>query len=201
MIIARIILYERLDKAKLAQLVTDEVPLQLEVERRYQLGDLPDTLVASIPAEWGSDPDYMDALGFVVDAAAYIHEQGSAVFVVNYAADTKVFNLAGSYIRTDIDSAVSDPITAGTVLYAVFTTPGLDTPVTTQITLEYGTLISETYLDALEAVGIELNLGATGTLFSVKTQKVPYKVAFFQPADALLNYAIDFNMNNQTIEI
>lgn len=202
MIIGRIILYERMDKAKLAQLVADEVPLQLEVERRYALGDMPDSLVASLPAEWdGGAIDYMDALGLVVDAAGYIHEQGGAVMVAHYDIDTKVFDLSDSYLRTDIDSAEGDPITAGTKLYAQFTTPGLDTPVNTIVTLLYGTAISAPDLDALTAVGIELNLGATGTLFSIKTQRVPFKVQFYQPADAAINYAIDFNMNNQTIEI
>lgn len=201
-LIGKITLYEPLDSAKFAALAASGETILLEVERRYALADVPDTLTAVLPAQFEDGSiDYMAALQKTIDAASFVHEQDVVVYKAAYDAVAKEFDFSGSYIRDAINSAAGGTITAGTILLAVFTTPSLPRPVRTVITLPYGQPISAPDNAAMLAAGLELNLGGTGTVFSVKTQKHPFTVTFLQPADATANYAIDFEFTNQIITV
>lgn len=202
--IGKIVLYEPLNQDKIDALLAGTDTILLEVERRYVLADMPELLSAVLPTQFEDVTiDYILALKRFVDAASFIHEENAMMWVVNYNAVDKEFDLTTSYIRDEKDtSATMSAIPTDQLLQAVFMTPGLTGPVYTTIDLPYNGTISTTDRDALLAVGIELNLAITGALFSVKTQLVPYQVSFYQPSSVVTEkYNIQFNYQNQTIEI
>ncbi|OIQ16543.1 MAG: hypothetical protein BM557_09520 [Flavobacterium sp. MedPE-SWcel] len=197
--IGKITLYERLDKGKLQTWLATGDILLLDVERRYVLADLPDTLPAVLPTQF-TDPDYMDALFNAIDAAAFVHEQGCYVFKVAYDSGVKEFDLRSSYVRNDIDSTTGDAVPNGIVIKAVFNTPSFPENIKTVISLPYGQPISNEDVTALRAVGLLLNNGSTGSQFSFKQTTVPYTVKFYQPNDSAVNYVIDFDLTDKVIE-
>jgi hypothetical protein len=202
--IGKIVLYEPLNQDKIDALLGGSDTIILQIERKYNLADMPELLSAVLPTQFiDASVDYVLALKNVVDAASFIHEEDAMMWVVNYNEDDKEFDLTSSYIRDQRDtSATLSDIPTNQLLQAVFMTPGLNGPVYTEIELPYNGAISSTDRAALLAVGIELNLAVTGSLFSVKTQLVPYKVSFYQPASVLTErYNIVFNYQNITIEI
>jgi hypothetical protein len=202
--IARIVLYEQLDQDKITALLAGTDTIAFEIERRYILGEMPQVLTAILPDQFDDvSIDYIQALKDVVDASTWVHEQDAMMWVINYNSDDKEFDLTSSYIRDEKDTTVvMSGIPTDQLLQAVFMTPGLNGPVYTTVDLPYNGTISTTDRDALLAVGLELNLSITGSLFSVKTQLVPYKVSFIQPSSVLTEkYSIKFNYENQIIEI
>lgn len=202
--IGKLVLYEPLNHDKIDALLAGTDTILLEVERRYVLADVPELLSAVLPTQFEDlTIDYILALKHIVDAASFIHEENAMMWVVNYNAIDKEFDLTTSYIRDVKDTSVTmSSIPTDQLLQAIFMTPGLSGPVYTTIDLPYNGTISSTDRAALLAVGIELNLSITGALFSVKTQKVPYQVSFYQPSSVVTEkYNIQFNYQNQTIEI
>ena len=201
--IGKIVLYQRLDRAALDAMLTAGDDIVLDIERRYVINDLPDAIAVTLPEAWPATGgfDFVESLVNVIEAAAWSHEQDCLVWNVAYDADGKAFDLSGSYVRTSIDSADGAAIDDGSVLLARFTTPALPAAVNTVLTLPYGEALDSAELAALEVVGIEIELGATGTAFAIKTQKVPFQVQFYRPADALKNYVMNFPLAGQIIEI
>jgi hypothetical protein len=197
--IGKITLYEHWDAAKLAALIAAEETLYLEVERRYTLGELPETLTAVLPAQFGTT--YMDYLIKTIDAATFVHEENCIVWVIKTAATGGMaFDLTGSYKRTGIDSVTgTEAVEDGVELLAIFTTAGLRGDARTAVVLPYGEAISGGDITALDDVGIELAASPEGSAFTV-TSKTPFTVQFFQPSAAVENYVIDFDKNNQIIE-
>jgi hypothetical protein len=202
-IIGKIVLYDYLDKAKMDALLLSGDLIVFEIQRQFDYGTVPNNLVAVLPTQFDDvNIDYMTALKDVIDVSSWIHFENAVVYKIKYTVGTKEFDLSASYVRNKKDSSsVMQDIVNGQNLIAVFTTPGLDGAIQTFIDLPYNQAISEPDIAALLAVGIELNLGSTGKLFSIKTQSVPFRVSFIQPASALENYVIDFELQNKTIEI
>lgn len=202
--IGKIVLYEPLTQDKIDALLAGSDTIIFEIERRYVLADVPDLLSAVLPTQFDDvSIDYIEALKNLVDVSTFIHEENAMMWVVNYNSDDKEFDLTASYIRDEKNTtATMSVIPTDQLLQAVFMTPGLNGPVYTTVDLPYDGTISTTDRDALLAVGLELNLAVTGSLFSIKTQLVPYKVSFYQPASVVTEkYSIEFNYQNQTIEI
>lgn len=202
--IGKIVLYEPLTQDKIDALLAGSDTIIFEIERRYVLADVPDLLSAVLPTQFDDvSVDYIQALKNLVDVSTFIHEENAMMWIVNYNSVDKEFNLESSYVRDQKDTtATMSGIPADQLLQAVFMTPGLNGPVYTTINLPYDGIISTTDRDALLVVGLELNLSVTGSLFSFKTQSVPYKVAFVQPASVVTEkYSIAFNYQNKTIEL
>ena len=202
--IGKIVLYEPLNKYKIDALLAGTDTILLEIERKYILGDVPELLSAILPTQFvDAKVNYILALKNLLDAASFIHEENAMMWVVNYDSVNKEFDLSGSYIRDEKDTSEKlSSIPSEQLLQAVFMTPGLNGPVYTVIELSYGENISSTDKAALLAVGIELNATATGDLFSIITQSVPYKVSFNQPASVVAEkYNVQFNYQNITIEV
>lgn len=202
--IGKIVLYEPLNQDKIDSLLASADTIVLEIERSYQIADVPQNLGAVLPTQFEDiTVDYILALKNFIDAVTFIHEENVMMWKVNYNSVLKEFDLTSSYIRDQKDTfgALTD-IPTDQVLQADFYTPGIDGFVKTTIDLPYNSAISVPHKEALLAVGIELNLSVTGSLFSVKTQSVPYKVNFIQPSSVVAEkYNIEFNYKNQTIEI
>ena len=201
--IGKITLYQRLDRATLDAMIAAGDDIILDVERRYVINNLPDNLAVTLPAAWPATGgvDFVASLVNVVEAAGWSHEQDCIVWKVAYDDATKEFDLTDSYIRDSIDSAVGSAVHDGTVLLARFVTPSLPASVSTVLTLPFNQALDSVEVAALMAAGIELELGATGTLFSIKTQKVPFQLRFYRPADATKNYVMDFPLTDKIIEI
>jgi hypothetical protein len=202
--IGKIVLYEPLTQDNIDALLASSDTIIFEIERRYVLADVPDLLSAVLPTQFDDvSVDYIQALKDLVDVSTFIHEENAMMWVIKYNSGDKEFDLTSSYIRDEKDTnAVMSGIPTDQLLQAVFVTPGLNGPVYTTVDLPYNGTISTTDRDALLAVGLELNLSITGSLFSVKTQKVPYKVSFIQPSSVVTErYSIKFNYENQIIEI
>lgn len=202
-IIGKIVLYEPMNQDKIDQWLLGSDLIVFEIQRQYKLGEVPQLLTAVLPSEFTDvTVNYVQALKDVVDISTWKHEENSIFFKINYDSGLKEFDLSESYVRLKKQTVApfTEP-TTGQELKAVFITPGLDGPVSTSIDVNYNELISAGDSSALLAVGIELNLGSTGKLFSIKTQSVPFRVSFIQPAASLENYVIDFELQNKTIEI
>jgi hypothetical protein len=202
--IGKIVLYEPLTQDKIDALLASSDTIIFEIERRYVLADVPDLLSAVLPTQFDDvSVDYIEALKNLVDISSFIHEENAVVFDVKYNETTKTFDLTDSFVRTQKNTtSTMGTVTAGQILNAVFATPGLNGPVYTEIELPFNQAISDTFYDALEAVGLVLDTGYTGSLFTVLEQKVPYKVSFYQPVSVVAEkYSIEFNYQNQTIEI
>lgn len=201
--IAKITLYEHLDQDKIDLLLSGTDTITLDIERQYDIYDVPQYLGSVISTDFTtSGIDYLQGLKDVLDVATYKHEDSVVVWKVKYDESAKEFDLTDSFVRDQVDTSGSKTaVTYGQLLKAVFQTPGFDGPVQTIIDLPYGDAISSGDKAALLDVGIELDLTVTGDLFSVKTQSVPYKVAFYRPDTAAEKYVIDFSLTNQIIEI
>lgn len=202
--IGKIILYNTTTQAEIDSLLAGDDTIVFEIEKTYLIGDKPNQSGAVVNVDFaGSSPNYIEALKQIIDASSFLFEENVFVYKVKYNADDKEFDLEDSYIRTDKDtSAVQGTIEDGQLINAVFATPGIDGLVFTTIELPYNEAISAPDKAALLAVGIEINLSVTGSLFSVKTQSVPYKVSFFKPDSVTdADYIIDFELQNKTIEI
>lgn len=202
--IGKIILYEPLNQGKIDDLLAGTDTVIFEIERRYVLADVPDLLSAVLPTQFDDmSIDYIQALKDIVDASTFIHEENALNFIINYNALDKEFDLTSSYVRDVRDtSGTLGTIPTDQLLNATFITPGLDGPVLTTIELPYAGTISTIDRDKMLAIGLELNLAVTGSVFSIKTQLVPFKVVFSQPASVITDkYSIQFELQNQIIEI
>lgn len=202
--IGKIVLYEPLTQDKIDALLSSSDTIIFEIERRYVLADVPELLSAVLPTQFDDiSIDYIEALKNLVDVSSFIHEENAMMWVINYNSVNKEFDLTASYIRDKKDTtATMSVIPTGQLLQAVFMTPGLNGPVYTTVDLPYDKTISAIDRNALLAVGLELNLSGTASLFSFSTQSVPYKVMFIQPASIVTEkYSIEFNYQNKTIEI
>lgn len=201
--IGKIVLYEPMDNQKITELLAGSDTIIFEIERSYDLQDVPPIISAILPAQfYDVSIDYVESLSEIIDVTSWQHLENALIYKVNYDPGTKEFDLSNSYVRDVIGtSGTLTAINTSQVLKARFTTPGLDAPVYTEIDLPYGDPISSMDKSNLTAVGIELDLTVTGDLFSIKTQSVPFKVDFFKPSGEILNYVIDFNYKNKTIEI
>lgn len=202
--IGKIVLYEPLNQDKIDTLLASADTIVLEIERSYQMADIPQNLGAILPTQFDDvSVDYILALKRFIDAATFIHEENVMMWKISYNSSLKEFDLTSSYVRDKKDtSGTLTAIPTNQLLQANFFTPGIDGLVKTTIDLPYNGTISTTDRDALLAVGIELNLSITGALFSIKTQLVPYKVEFIQPSSVTTEkYNIDFDYKNKTIEI
>lgn len=201
--IGKIVLYEPLDQDKIDELLASSDTIIFEIERGFDLGEIPSIVSAILPTQFDDvSIDYIDSLKELVDISLWQHMEDVLVFKINYDAVTKAFDLTNSYVRdSKATSGSLTAITTGQVLKARFTTPGLDAPVYTVIDLPYGQSISSGDTAALLAVGLDLETVVTGDSFSFKDQTVPYRVEFYKPEAELLNYVIDFNYKNKTIEV
>ncbi len=201
--IGKIILYEPLDGSKIDDFLSSADTIVFEVERAYNLGQVPPVLSAVLPTQFDDvSIDYIDALKKVIDICSWQHIQDGLFFKINYNNTTKQFDLTNSYVRDSKDTSGSlTAITTGQILMARFSTPGLDETILTDIELPYNQAISNTYKDAIKELGVELNATATGDLFQVVDQKVPYKIEFYKPVAETLNYVVDFNYKNIKIEV
>jgi len=192
-VIGKITLYEHWDIDKFMALLDDGETLYLDIDRAYPIGALPESLTAVLPVQFGSEN--MEALVKAIDAAAYVHEENCIVWIVK-TDDTAGarFDLLSSYVRVDIDT--NDPVPEGTELKAVFVTPGLPASLTTAVMLRYNTAFSSADIEALNAAGITLSAGATGSDFTI-ISKTPFTLRLVQPSAAPQNYVIDFNGQGQ----
>jgi len=203
-VIGRIVLYEQLNQDKITDLLASADTIAFEIERRYTLGEMPELLAAVLPDQFdGYAVDYVESFKQIIDIASFVHEENAMMWVVNYDVPTKTFDLTASYVRDEVDStATMGAIPTNQLIEAVFITPGLEGPVYTTVDLPYNGAISNPHKEALLAVGIELEAIVTGSLFQIKTQSVPFKVGFYQPASVTLEkYSIEFALQNKTIEI
>ncbi len=202
--IGRIVLYEPLNQDKIDELLASSDTIIFEIERRYVLGNVPDLLGAVLPTQFDDlSIDYIEALKNTIDISTFIHEENAIMFNVKYNPGTKTFDLTESYVRTEKDTtATMGTVTTGQLLDAVFITPGLNGSIKTKISLPFGQAISDPDVDILTDLGLVLDTGHTGSLFTFSEQKVPYMVFFSQPSSVLTEkYSIEFNYQNQTIEI
>lgn len=200
--IGKITLYQHLDAVMLAQYVTDGDTILLEVERRYDMQDQPDTITAVLPVQFDDVTiDYMEALGRTIDAASFIHEKDAIVWVVNFDDATKTFDLQDSYVRDAIESGTGADVADGTELQALFTVPGLPASVQFLITLPYGEAFPSDMKDLMAENGLTVNASAKGSLFTIEDQKVQFTVVFYRPAEETRHYIIDYNKANQIIQV
>lgn len=198
-VIGKIVLYEPLDQNKITDLLAGPDTIVFEVQRQYQLGEVPELLGAIVPAQFDEA-----VLKNVIDIATWIHSEDALIWKINYDELTKTFDLSGSYVR---DSATTSgtltAITAGQYINAVFVTPGLEGSIQTVIELPYGQSIDSADVTILNNLGIEIDdIASTGNNLIINVQKVPYRVFFTKPNKYnLLNYVVDFNYKNKNIEI
>lgn len=202
--IGKIILYNSITQAEIDALLAGSDTIVFEIEKNYTVGNMPNQFGAVVNVDFaGTAADYIEALKQIFDISSFMIEENALVYKVKYDAVLKEFDLEDSFIRTDKDTtAAQDSISDGQLINAVFATPGIEGLVYTTIELPYNEAISAPDHAALLAVGIELNFSVTGSLFSVKTQSVPYKVSFVKPESVTdVDYIIDFELQNKTIEI
>lgn len=202
--IAKITLYEPLNQDKIDAILAGTDTVLLEIERKYQIGVLPEILSAVLPTQFDDvSIDYIEALKLVIDASTWIHEENVVMYKINYESSTKDFDLSDSYIRDQRDTtAAMSVLPSGQALKAVFITPGLSAPVLTTIDLLYGVSIATLDEESLAAVGLVLKSGSKGDAFGFSSQAVPYKVVFYQPETVTTQkYNIDFELQNKPIEL
>lgn len=201
-LIGKIVLYENLDQDKLTEILAGTDTVYFQIEQSYLDASNPEMLGVVLPTQFNDvTVDYVDAFKKVVDISTWQMQENAIIWKINFDGVDE-FDLTSSYVRDSKDTlGVLTGITIGTELTAVFYTPSFTGKVRTEITLPYGQAISTTDYEKLLAVGIELNLGYTGSLFSIKTSVNPIQVDFYKPASVLDNYVIDFNYKNKTIEI
>jgi hypothetical protein len=201
--IGKITLYKSLTQAELTAMLSGTDIIVFEIEKAYELGTTPNYYGAVINSDFaGATPNYIQSLKNIIDASSFLPEQNASIYKINYNSTTKVFDLQGSYVRSNKDTSSSQGIIpVGQILDATFYTPGINGLVATTISLPFGSAISIKDKSSLESVGIELDLSVTGSLFSIKTQKNPFKVVFSKPNAVVGNYLIDFDLQNIIIEI
>jgi hypothetical protein len=137
-VIGKIVLYEALDQDKITDLLAGSDTIVFEVQRQYQLGDVPELLGAILPTQFDTN-----VLKNMIDNATWLHQEDAIMYKCNYDAATKTFDFSDSYVRDLKDtSGVLTTVTTGQVLNAVFTTPGLEGSIKTIIALPYGQAIS-----------------------------------------------------------
>lgn len=201
-IIGKIILFETFTQSQIDDLIasTDTIVFQIEQNSSIDV-DVNESLVIDADLT-GFSVDYLQALKEVNDRVSFKFFENVCYFNIQYNETTKVFDLSESFVRTNVDTSVSQgSIVTGQMLEAYFITPGIDGNVYTKIDLPYGSAISSSDETKMLNIGLELNLGGTGDLFSIKTQKVPFKVMFVKPDAVTEKYVINFNYSNQLIEI
>lgn len=203
-VIGKIILYEPLDQDKITDLLAGSDTIVFEVQRQYQLGDVPELLGAILPTQFDDVTiDYIESLKNIIDISTWQHQEDAIMYKCNYDSGTKTFDFSGSYVRDSKDtSGTLTAISTGQILNAVFTTPGLEGSIKTTIELPYGQAISASDSLLLRAVGIFIDdFTSTGDNLVIDVQNVPYKVQFIQPEKvSTVNYVIDFSLTNITIE-
>lgn len=201
--IGKITLYKSLTQAEITAMLASTDIIVFEVEKAYELDGVPAYYGAVINSDFsGTNPNYIQGLKNIIDASSFLAEQNASIYKINYNTTTKVFDLQNSYVRNNKDTSVAQgAIPVGQEIIATFYTPGISGLVSTEIVLPFGQSISVKDKTNLENVGIELNLSVTGSLFSIKIQKVPFKVVFSKPNAVVDNYLIDFELQNKTIEI
>lgn len=199
----KITLYDSFSQTEIDDIISSSDTPFVELDKNYFIGKTEDANSLIVPTELNGYPvNYLDALKKVIDISTFKYEQNLKVFIVQYNEIDKEFDLTASYVRTNIDTtAAQGTITTGFEIEAVFVTPGLEGVVETTVTLPFNSPISTTDLAALTAVGLDMNFGATGSLFSLKTQSVPFKVRFNQPVTSVENVLIKFPLRDITIEI
>lgn len=202
-IIGKIVLFEAITQDLLDSYVAGSDTVVLQLEQNFTNGPVLDTNSLVIDSELtGFATDYFQALKDILDRSVFKFFENSVFFNVIFDVGTKAFDLSGSFVRVDVDSTVSQgSVITGQLLKAMFITPGLEGPVYTEIDLPFNDVISVGDYTKMTNIGLDLNLGGTGDVFSIKTQLVPFKVIFFKPDVVLENYVINFNKNNETIEI
>lgn len=201
--IGKIILYNSYTQDEIDALLSGTDTIVFEVEKTFLIGREPFLYGAIVNSDFaGSSPNYITALKQIIDVSSFMYEENVFIYKVKYDVGTKEFDLEDSFIRTNKDTtSAQTTISNGQLINAVFSTPGIDGLVYTIIELPYNQAISAPDKAALLAVGIELNLSVTGSLFSIKTQSVPFKVSFVKPDAVTDKYIIDFDLQNKTIEI
>lgn len=202
-VIGKLTLYESLTQDLIDDYVvgSDTVVLQLEQNFSNGLISNVDSLVIDSDLT-GFTVDYFQALKDVIDRSVFKFFENSIVFNVVFDNALKSFDLTNSFVRTDVDStATQGTVTTGQLLKALFVTPGLESPVYTEIDLPYGQAISAGDNTKMTNIGLELNLGGTGDEFSIKIQSVPFKVMFLKPDAVTDNYVVQFDKQNIIIEI
>lgn len=201
--IGKIILYNSYTQDEIDALLAGSDTIVFEVEKTFLIGREPFLYGAIVNSDFaGSSPNYITALKQIIDVSSFMYEENVFIYKVKYDVGTKEFDLEDSFIRTNKDTTSAQTIISnGQLINAVFSTPGIDGLVYTIIELPYNQAISAPDKAALLAVGIELNLSVTGSLFSIKTQSVPFKVSFVKPDAVADKYIIDFDLQNKTIEI
>lgn len=201
--IGKIILYNSYTQDEIDALLAGSDIIVFEIEKTFLIGQEPTLYGAIINTDFeGSSPNYITALKQIIDVSSFMYEENVFNYKVKYDVGTKEFDLEDSFIRTNKDTtAAQGSIVDGQLINAVFSTPGIDGLVYTTIELPYNEPISAPDKAALLAVGIELNFTVTGSLFSIKTQSVPFKVSFLKPDAVTDKYIIDFDLQNKTIEI
>lgn len=202
--IGKIILYNSTTQAEIDALLSGLDTIVFEIEKTYLVGGKPNDFGAVISVDFaGSSPNYIQSLKQIIDASTFMFEENAFVYKVKYDVASKEFDLEDSFIRTEKDTTVPQgTIADGQLINAIFATPGINGLVYTTVELPYNEPISTTDKDALLEVGIELNLSVTGSLFSIKTQRVPFKVSFVKPDSVTgVDYIIDFELQNKIIEI
>lgn len=201
--IGKITLYNSLTKDELTTLLSGTDIIVFEIEKAYELGEKPNRYGAVINTDFaGSNTNYIESLKNIIDVSSFIIEQNVLIYKINFNANTKEFSLLNSFVRTEKDTnETQGTIPQGQILNATFYTPGINGLVATTIELPFGEEISSTHKDNLIFVGLELNLNVTGSLFSIKTQSVPFKVVFSKPSAETTDYLIDFELQNIIIEI
>jgi hypothetical protein len=204
-VIGKIVLYEPLSQDEIDAAIAGPDVVVFEIERRFQLTNIPQNLAAIIPTSFDTSViDYVQAMKDFLDAASFVHLENAVIWKIKYDTASKEFNLKDSYIRTDVFSGkiAQTVISDGQLLNALFLTPGLEGIVETVVQLPFNEAISSGDKLLLENLGIELNTSAMGDLFTIVNQKVPYKVIFFQPDTVTTEkYVIDFELQNKTINV
>lgn len=201
-VIGKIILFESLSQSQINDLINsdDTIVFQLEQTCSNDVRTY-DSLILDADLT-GFSTDYLQAIKDLNDRISFKFFENACCYNIDYNEISKVFDLRQSFVKTDIDTSASQgSIVTGQMLEAYFITPGIDSNVFTKIDLPYGNSISTADEAKMLNIGLELNLGGTGSLFSIKTQKVPFKVMFVKPDVVPEKYIIKFNKENQLIEI
>jgi hypothetical protein len=202
--IAKITLYEPLNQDKIDAILAGTDTVLLEIERKYQIGVLPEILSAVLPTQFDDvSIDYIEALKLVIDASTWIHEENVVHFIIEYDSLLKEFDLTNSFVRDKRNTtSVMSSVVTGQLLYASFETPGLDGSVKTLIQMPFGQTLDLDELNVLKDRGVIIDPASTGDFFTITTQSVPYKVVFFQPETIITEkYIIDFPLQNKIIEL
>lgn len=201
-VIGKIVLFESLTQSKIDDLIDSDDTIVFELEQTCS-GDVRayDSLILDADLT-GFSVDYLQAIKDLNDRITFKFFENVCCYNIEYNETSKVFDLRKSFVKTDVDTSTSQgSIVTGQMLVAYFITPGIDSNIFTKIDLPYGNAISAADEAKMLNIGLELNLGGTGSLFSIKTQKVPFRVIFVKPDVVPEKYIIKFNKENQLIEI